>query len=132
MLPHFSLPLQGTAQNQRNLQASLTPQLHEFNLGVFGLQGQSNILETWQTAPTLDPDKINLLRLAYRRVLGLPQDDCAIGSYSPITMTLRGIKAVLALFISRHFIQGGLESGANVTFHHVPVTWGIVAGRMSG
>jgi hypothetical protein len=83
-IPYFSLPNQGTNQNQRTLSATYTPGwdfisakgvfiarwLFDKNTGAFA--GTAMNGETWQTQPTNNPDKINLLKIAYYQTMGLP------------------------------------------------------------
>jgi hypothetical protein len=92
-IPYFSLPNQGTNQNQRTLSATYTPGwdfitakgayiarwLFDKNTAAFA--GTAMNAETWQTLPTNNPDKINLLKVAYSLTLGY-------------TLTQEGIDAI--------------------------------------
>jgi hypothetical protein len=80
--PYFALPSQGTNQNQNALTATYTPNLDLitaaghylgrwlFDKNTTAIGGTVQNAETWQTAPTTNPDKINLLKLAYLRTMG--------------------------------------------------------------
>ena len=81
-IPYFALPSQGTNQNQRSLTATYMPTwdfitakgfyagrwLLDHNSAAFG--GTTQNAETWQTAPTTNPDKIYLLKAAYWKTMG--------------------------------------------------------------
>jgi hypothetical protein len=87
-LPFFDGPTQGTAQVQRNFQASYTAgwDLLAFSASFAGrylfdkqaamLQGSQLNNLSWQLTPTDNPDKLILMQCAYRRATGQSTDDC--------------------------------------------------------
>ena len=86
LIPYFAQPTQGTNQSQRSLMANYTPGwdfitakgafiarwLFDKNTAAFG--GTVQNAETWQTAPTTNPDKIYLMKAAYWKTMGQPPD----------------------------------------------------------
>src|SRR5208337_3261433 len=86
-IPYFSLPIQGTNQNQNALNAMYNPGwdfittkgvyiglwLQDKNAATFG--GTTQNAESWQTNPTTNPDKIYLLKAAYFRGMGRTSGD---------------------------------------------------------
>jgi hypothetical protein len=89
-IPYFSLPSQGTNTNQNAVNAMYNPTwdfitakgayigryLQDKNSATFG--GSLQNAETWQTAPTTNPDKLHLLRCAYLMTIGHdPSPECA-------------------------------------------------------
>jgi hypothetical protein len=87
-LPYFSIPTQGTNTLLRSVQATYTPGWdfitaagYYFSRWVFdketaAIQGTNQNSEAWQMLPTTNPDKINLLKCAYQRTLGICTAEC--------------------------------------------------------
>lgn len=86
-LPYFSVPTQGTSQVTRTAQGMYQPTWNlitsDYFLGRWllnmhqaQLQATGQISESWQTAPTSNPDLINLLKCAYHKTMGISDPNC--------------------------------------------------------
>lgn len=81
-LPYLDMPSSGTAQVQHELQAGYTPTFDLITAGAFvgrmildhqssTVSGSQTVNESWSIAPLSNPDRLLLMKGAYRRTLGI-------------------------------------------------------------